>query len=594
MPKTINREKLKNTRKILVYYIQRYRWRIILLSALAIISALANAVVPYLSGRLIDAILQPSSMTVFTWTVSIAWALLAGWLIIQLIAHSFDWCIDTISVELGADAFFDYFTRGFSHILYLPVSFHNSQQSGRVARKIDMAGARIENFFGNIIFDLFPQFLSLLVAIGLVFWIEPLLASIIVAGVLLYVCILVIQIRPLTKLQQSLNRKLSNAFGRAFDAMFNAPAVKQATTERYEQRRYSQLFQHANKVVWIRMRRIWAHLRFSQRIIVVAVQGGVFAVSIYLIQTGAMSIGELVAINAYTTLVFGPFVQLGIQWQQIQNGVVDIHEAEKILNKPQEPYRPARDKTPAEINGHITFDHVWFWYTKDQPILKDISLQADPGQTIAIVGESGVGKSTLIELISGYYFPKRGAVRVDNVNIRNMDLTSLRRHIAVVAQDIVLFNDTIKRNISYGAPGATDEEITEAARKARILTDIEDFPNGWRQQVGERGIKLSVGQKQRVAIARAILRDPTILILDEPTSALDAKTEQYIQQSLDELMQGRTTFVIAHRLSTVRHADTILVMKDGTIVERGTHSELLRHEDGEYRRLHDLQIGLHN
>ena len=212
---------------------------------------------------------------------------------------------------------------------------------------------------------------------------------------------------------------------------------------------------------------------------------------------------------------------------------------------------------------------------------------------MALVGESGVGKSTLIDLISAYHFPTKGEVLIDGHDIRDINLRSLRSQIGVVPQEVVLFNDSIRMNVQYGNFEATDEEIQQATVKAHALAFIEKFPQKWEQMVGERGVKLSVGQKQRVAIARAILRNPRILILDEPTSALDAGSEKIITESLDELMRGKTTFIIAHRLSTVRKADIILVFKEGRVTESGTHQELLMIEGGEYRRLYELQIGLH-
>lgn len=594
MTKKVNRTKLENTKELLFHYLSRYKKQVVWLTILAVVSAALNAAVPYLTGWLIDSILnQEPIMTVAAISITLPWILLAAWFIVQLATYAIDWTIERKRVAVGADVFFDYFSRGFSHTLYLPVSFHKREKSGRVGHKIVMAANRLETFFGQIIFDLAPQFLSIIVALVLVVFIEWTFSLVLLAGVALYILILSRQIKPLAGLQQKINRKFSSAFGRAFDATQNAQAVKQSTAEDYEQQRFSRLFKGTNRNLWVNMFQIWALLSFWQRIIILTVQLTIFGLSIVYVGNGVMSIGELVAVNAYTTLVFGPFAQLGRQWQMIQNGIVDVYEAERILSRPPEKYEPTRDKTPPSIDGYVTFENVWFWYEPQKIILSELSFSASPGETVALVGESGVGKSTLVELISGYYFPKRGRITIDGANVKSINLSTLRDHIAVVSQDVVLFNDTIKRNITYGAPKVNDEEIEEAARKAHLLDDIHDFPKQWQQQVGERGIQLSGGQKQRVAIARAILRSPTILILDEPTSALDAKTEEHIQDSLAELMEGRTTFIIAHRLRTVRDADQILVMKDGTITESGTHRELIEHEEGEYRRLYDLQIGLH-
>jgi ABC-type multidrug transport system fused ATPase/permease subunit len=251
-------------------------------------------------------------------------------------------------------------------------------------------------------------------------------------------------------------------------------------------------------------------------------------------------------------------------------------------------------KTLRNASGRVAFEHVTFRYDEAQPmVLNDVNFSTEPGEVIALVGESGVGKSTLVQLISGYFFPSKGIVKVEGVDTHSLNLTSLRKQIAIVPQEVALFNDTIYANIRYGAFSASEKEIITAAQRAHAHDFIEKFPNKYKQIVGERGIKLSVGQKQRIAIARAILRDPKILILDEPTSALDAGTEKLITESLEELMQGRTTFIIAHRLSTVRKADKILVFEKGQIVEAGKHDELIQRKDGVYRKLYEYQIGLH-
>ena len=329
-----------------------------------------------------------------------------------------------------------------------------------------------------------------------------------------------------------------------------------------------------------------------QRLTILITQVLIFLLSAAYVHSGTMTIGELIAFNAYAAMVFGPFVTIAQNWQTIQNGIVNINETEKILRLDAEDYEP-KGAEDFEIRGGVAFKGVDFSYDAGKPVLEGVSFEAKPGDVVALVGESGVGKSTLVNLISGYHFATKGSVEIDGHDIRKVDLRSLRSRIAVVPQEVVLFNDTLEANIKYGNSAASEAEVREAARKADALNFIEKFPDGWKQVVGERGVKLSVGQKQRVSIARAVLRDPVVLILDEPTSALDASTERTITDSLNQLMQGKTTFIIAHRLSTVRKADQILVFKEGRIVERGTHEELIKKEGGEYRRLYELQIGLH-
>jgi len=276
----------------------------------------------------------------------------------------------------------------------------------------------------------------------------------------------------------------------------------------------------------------------------------------------------------------------------VQNGLISIERAEKILKTPPEVYVPENAVVLSDIKGEVEFKNVYFSYKRGKQVLENINFKVKPGEIIALVGESGVGKSTLIDLISGYYFTTSGNVYIDNHNVKNFDLNFLRSKIAVVPQEVVLFNDTIEKNIKYGNFGASIKAVKKAAEMSHCLEFIEKFSKKWNQIVGERGVKLSVGQKQRVAIGRAILRKPRILILDEPTSALDAKSENIIAESLEELMKDRTTFIIAHRLSTVRKADRILVLDKGKIAEEGRHEELIKIKNGIYQNLYKLQIGL--
>lgn len=305
-----------------------------------------------------------------------------------------------------------------------------------------------------------------------------------------------------------------------------------------------------------------------------------------------MSLGELLAFNGYAALVFGPFVVLGRNWQTLQNGLVAIERSEKTLSEKPEDYSPADSVKDFNFKGAIKFENVSFGYKKGEKVLDGITFETNPGDMIALVGESGAGKSTLIDLVSGYYFPTAGRVTIDGHQTKNLDLNFLRKNIAIVPQEVALFHDTVKMNIAYGSVGAKDKAIKNAAAIAHADQFIEKFPKKYAQIVGERGVKLSVGQKQRIAIARAILRNPKILILDEPTSALDSETEKFVTEALDRVMEGRTTFVIAHRLSTVRKADKILVLEGGKIIESGTHDELMKIKDGNYRRRYELHVGL--
>jgi ATP-binding cassette subfamily B protein len=558
---------------------------------MSVVSALGNGFVPFISGRFFDAITSPAMVTILGMIMPLFTALLILWALVQCVTYFVDWKSTILSEKFSNTIWLDYLAIGFGFLLELPMSFHKQNKIGEISNKINVAAGALETIAGRIVIDLAPQLLSIVIALLVAVYLKPLLALFLLLGVIVYILILVRKVKPLAGYQKAYWDHLHVSFGDAYDVVGNTLAIKQSTAEPYEHARMKKSWKDALPL-YMRMTMVWGNLNLYQRLTILATQLLIFVASVYYIRAGAMTIGELIAFNAYAAMIFGPFVVIARNWQTIQNGIINIETTEKILRLEPEKYEPAR-AAAFEVKGGISFKNVSFHYESEKPVLENISFEAKPGEVVALVGESGVGKSTLVDLISGYHFPEEGTIEIDGHDIRTVNLRTLRSKIAVVPQEVVLFNDTIEMNIKYGNFKASDAEVREAARKAHAVEFIEKFPKKWQQIVGERGVKLSVGQKQRVSIARAILRNPAILILDEPTSALDAGSEKIIVGSLEELMRGKTTFIIAHRLSTVRKANKIIVVKNGRIVESGTHQELIEIPGGEYRRLHELQIGLH-
>ncbi len=591
MDEKLNKENLYTGLKVLWKYISQYRREIVVLSVMGIFSAIGNGTIPYIAGKFFDAVTIQDTLQFISYAIPLYIALLILWSFIQLITYILDWRINILSEKFSNIIWLDYLSKGFGYLLLLPISFHKTNKIGEVSNKINVAASALETIAGRIVIDLSPQILSIAIAFIIAFYLQPLLALLLLIGVVIYILIFSTKIKHTSQYQKEYWDALNFIWGESYDVIGNTSAVKQASAEEYERSRLSTKMKSAVPL-WMRLTKLWGSLTLYQRMTILVTQIIIFIISASYINQGLMTIGELIAFNTYAAMVFGPFIVIARNWQTIQNGIVNIQETEKILQIEPENY-DENGSVKLDVKGDIEFKNVHFQYEEGKQVLENISFKIKGGQVVALVGESGVGKSTMIDLISAYHFSTKGEVLIDGIDIKKVNLRQLRQQIAVVPQEVVLFNDTIKMNVKYGNFEANDEEIKQATVKAHALDFIEKFPQKWEQIVGERGVKLSVGQKQRVAIARAILRNPRILVLDEPTSALDAGSEKIITQSLDELMKGKTTFIIAHRLSTVRKANIILVFKEGKIIESGTHDELLRIEDGEYRRLYELQIGLH-
>jgi ABC-type multidrug transport system fused ATPase/permease subunit len=570
-----------------------YKKELFLTLILSLVYAAIDPFDTIILGRFIDALTHTTIFEFWGTPVPLYIILIVAWIVVQTTEIILERYRVLASLKLNEFSRRFYLVRVLGHIFRLPVSYHKATKMGEVQERIASAASAIGSILGEDLMLFAPQFLSSLIFLFVLFHLNFNLFLFTLISITLFIYATILTVRPTVPLQRQSIRAYGKITGIATDAITNIRIVKDFGAEKYQTDIIEKGYIEDAIPVWYKLMGLRRRQSLVQKLIIMCSRGMVLIFSIYLVREGLWTIGSLVIANGYLNQIFSPITRISDNWRNIQNGIIAIEEAEAILEIPTEKYLEEKGEMET-LQGKVTFENVSFGYTAGNTVLKNISFTANPGDIIALVGESGVGKSSLVDLISAHYLAEQGRILIDGRPIQEIQLRTLRHNIGVVTQELTLFNDTIKNNLRYGNFDKSDQEIFVAAKKAHCYDFIEKFPEKWDQMVGERGLKLSVGQKQRVAIARAILKNPRILVLDEPTSALDAGSEKIITESLDELMQGKTTFVVAHRLSTVRRAHTILVFKEGTIVESGTHDELLAIKGGEYRRLYELQIGLHD
>ncbi|MFC6444455.1 ABCB family ABC transporter ATP-binding protein/permease [Shinella zoogloeoides] len=496
---------------------------------------------------------------------------------------------DALFASVGQYAVRQLAYRTFVHLHRLSLRFHLERRTGGLSRVIERGTKGIETIVRFTILNSVPTFIEFLLTAA-VFWQGYGLQYLLVTAVTvwLYIWFTVRASDWRISIRRSMNDSDTEANTKAIDSLLNFETVKYFGNEEMEARRFDQSMERYEKSatqVWTSL----GWLNFGQALIFGVGMAIMMAMSALAVQRGEQTVGDFVFINAMLIQLAIPLNFIGFVYREIRQGLTDIEQMFDLLEVEQEVQDKPGAVELAVADGAISFKDVHFAYDPARPILKGISFEVPAGKTVAVVGPSGAGKSTLSRLLYRFYDVQEGAITIDGQDVRDVTQKSLRKVIGMVPQDTVLFNDTIAYNIRYGRPGASDEEVTAAAEAAQIGTFIRHLPDGFKAMVGERGLKLSGGEKQRVAIARTILKSPPILILDEATSALDTRTEQEIQAALDVVSKNRTTLVIAHRLSTVISADEIIVLKDGVIAERGTHGELMQRDDGLYASMWNRQ-----
>ena len=566
--------------KTLWRYLREYKKKVYFIISIAIISSAISAAIPYIYGRLVDIAVKRSAR------VDLIFGILGLWLFLTLISNWVNRYTDKEGSRVSQLTSNDLLLDLVGHILNLPVSFHKDKRMGEILQRVGRATDYFYRIIEETVLSVGPGLLRALIGLGILAFVEWKLSLAVFIILIFYTLITFWKTKPIIKTQKRLNKAYEKGYGDFYNAVFNVQVVKSSVAENFERKRNFRNFFDINKKFQILMK-VWVGMDAWQQNILGFGFVFVFGVGILLLRSGIISPGVLVMFVGYTSLVYQPFGQLGNNYRMLKRGMVVIRRALGLFKVKPEKYEEGIKLK--DISGEVVFQNVSFYYKKKRPVLKNINFRVNPGEVVALVGESGVGKSTLVDLISRYYSPTKGKILIDGHNIERVNLQSLRENIAIVPQEISLFNDTIKNNIAYGKPKTSMKEITEVSRAANAHEFIDKFPKKYEQVVGERGVKLSVGQKQRVAIARALLRDPKILILDEATSALDSVSEKLVQEALKRLIRGRTTFIIAHRLSTISHADKIFVIKKGEIVEKGNHQKLMKIKNGIYRNFYLMQ-----
>ncbi|WP_281661893.1 ABC transporter ATP-binding protein/permease [Microvirgula aerodenitrificans] len=581
-PAPENRNDLKTLGTLLPYLLE-FKGRVIVAMACLVIAKLANVSVPLLLKDVVDTLGPQHAVLTLPLGLVVAYGLA------RLATGVFGELRDAVFAKVTQRAIRRIALQVFAHLQRLSLRFHLERQTGGMSRDIERGTRGIGFLLNFMLFNILPTLLEIaLVAFILLGRYHWSFAAVTFGTIAIYILFTLAVTEWRMVYRRSMNDLDSQANSKAIDALLNFETVKYFGNEKYEVARYDR-----NLASWEES----AIKNQTSLNLLNAGQGAIIAIGVALLMgmaangvvTGQMSIGDLVLVNAYLIQLYAPLNFLGFVYREIKHSLADMEKMFTLMEVGEEIADKPDAQTLSTRSAAIRFDQVDFHYDPKRQILHDVSFDIPAGHTVAVVGSSGAGKSTLSRLLFRFYDVTGGAIRINGRDIRDYTQASLRAQIGIVPQDTVLFNDTIYYNIAYGRPEASEAEVIEAARAARIHEFVSQLPDGYRTQVGERGLKLSGGEKQRVAIARTLLKNPPILVFDEATSALDSETEKAIQAELAAIAANRTTLIIAHRLSTIIDADQIVVMEQGRIVERGAFRELVE-RDGRFAEMWRLQL----